>query len=90
MLVPSGYWATYCIVFLARGVAVFLNALSLVLHNVIKFETNELSFVRIFYFIEVLEKLKKKKYVRISLRKGSSFCDRLIRLNFQAIYRTYF
>ena len=61
MLVPSGYWATYCIVFLARGVAVFLNALPLVLHNVIKFETNELSFVLIFYFIEVLEKLKKKK-----------------------------
>ena len=89
MLVPSGYWATYCIVFLARGVAVFLNALPLVLHNVIKFETNELSFVLIFYFIEVLEKLKQK-YVRISLRKGSSFCDRLIRLNFQAIYRTYF
>ena len=89
MLVPSGYWATYCIVFLARGVAVFLNALPLVLHNVIKFETNELSFVLIFYFIEVLEKLKQK-YVRISLRKGSSFGVRLIRLNFQAIYRTYF
>ena len=89
MLVPSGYWATYCIVFLPRGVAVFLNALPLVLHNVIKFETNELSFVLIFYFIEVLEKLKKKN-VRITLRKGSSFCDRLIRLNFQAIYRTYF
>ena len=88
-MVPSGYWATFCIVFLARGVAVFLNALPLVLHNVIKFETNELSFVLIFYFIEVLEKLKKK-YVRISLRKGSSFCDRLVRLNFQAIYRTYF